>query len=172
MSIHAAQLSACHRKGSEPSNSVHAPLQSIGLFPGWFAPPNPIGRHNFTLTGFVRYDRGEGRWGSAELTTFACRQPPRSFSRQEVRCSTARRFRGRIGATQRFGPACSSRHPISEQLLPDFAAGHAGRSAMCRSASCFPRGCADLSRRHRHVGASGCSRDSASGDAIGPRPAG
>lgn len=39
--------------------SFHAPQKSIGLFPDWFAPPQPDWPTQIELTGFVRYDGGE-----------------------------------------------------------------------------------------------------------------
>lgn len=120
------------------SNSVHAPLQSIGLFPGWFAPPQPDWPPQFTLTGFVRYDRGEGGALSAELTTFLAAGEPRSFSRREVRCSTARRFsRPRLAQPNGLaGVQFSSPNIRSSCRL--ICRRTCWQCAMCRSASCFP----------------------------------
>lgn len=39
-------------------DSYHAPQLSLGLFPPWFAPPQPDWPPQVQLTGFVEYDRG------------------------------------------------------------------------------------------------------------------
>lgn len=40
-------------------DGFHAPQKSIGLFPDWYAPPQPDWPSQIELTGFVRYDDGE-----------------------------------------------------------------------------------------------------------------
>lgn len=102
------------------SNSVHAPLQSIGLFPGWFAPPQPDWPPQFTLTGFVRYDRGEGGALSAELTTFlAAGEPPLVFTPGSSMQHGSAFFEAAIGATQRLGRRAVLVTQYPEQLPPD-----------------------------------------------------
>ncbi|MCA9973126.1 MAG: hypothetical protein KC425_23065, partial [Anaerolineales bacterium] len=66
-------------------DGLHAPQKSLGLFPAWFAPPQPDWPPQVQLTGFVRYDRaallGEGEALDAALAAFlAAGEPPLVFT--------------------------------------------------------------------------------------------
>lgn len=49
---------------------IHAPEMVIGLFPDWFAPPQPDWPRQLRLTGFMLYDEGEVRGTPPALTGF------------------------------------------------------------------------------------------------------
>jgi rhamnosyltransferase subunit B len=49
---------------------VHSPQAVLGLFPEWFAPPQPDWPQRVTLTGFPLFDEGEFRTLDEELEAF------------------------------------------------------------------------------------------------------
>lgn len=49
---------------------IHAPELVIGLFPDWFAPPQPDWPKQLRLTGFMLYDEGQVREASPALESF------------------------------------------------------------------------------------------------------
>lgn len=49
---------------------VHSPQGVLGLFPGWFAPPQTDWPRRVALTGFPLFDEGEFRAGDKELEDF------------------------------------------------------------------------------------------------------
>jgi rhamnosyltransferase subunit B len=56
---------------SRPLNSwIHSPQLTIGLFPEWFAPPQPDWPSQVRLTGFPLYDEGQLTELEPELTDF------------------------------------------------------------------------------------------------------
>jgi len=55
---------------------VHSPQLVIGLFPEWFAPPQPDWPPNTHLAGFVMHDDGERRGVSADVEEFLAAGPP------------------------------------------------------------------------------------------------
>jgi rhamnosyltransferase subunit B len=60
---------------------VHSPECVIGLFPDWFAPPQPDWPSNVSLTGFPLWDEGDIRSASQELEQFlATGDPPVVFT--------------------------------------------------------------------------------------------
>ncbi len=60
---------------------IHAPEMVIGLFPGWFAPPQPDWPPQVRLTGFMLYDEGEVRAVPAGLREFLdAGSPPLVFA--------------------------------------------------------------------------------------------
>lgn len=73
--------------GLRPQNgffaaSYHAPHKSLGLFPAWFAPPQPDWPPQIQLTGFVQFDGGDAQIGlDSELEAFlAAGEPPLAFT--------------------------------------------------------------------------------------------
>jgi len=55
---------------------VHSPQLVVGLFPEWFAPPQPDWPGNTHLAGFVMHDDGERRSISADVEEFLADGPP------------------------------------------------------------------------------------------------
>lgn len=64
------------------AHSYHSPIKSLGLFPAWFAPPQPDWPPQIQLTGFVHFDGGDAQAGlDSELEAFlAAGEPPLSFT--------------------------------------------------------------------------------------------
>ena len=60
---------------------IHSPQLVIGLFPEWFAPPQPDWPANVSLTGFPLWDERDIHTASKELETFlAAGDPPLLFT--------------------------------------------------------------------------------------------
>jgi UDP:flavonoid glycosyltransferase YjiC (YdhE family) len=60
---------------------IHSPERVIGLFPEWFAPPQPDWPPQLRLAGFVLYDEGEIREPPPELLDFlGSGEPPLVFA--------------------------------------------------------------------------------------------
>ncbi len=60
---------------------IHSPLLNLGLFPDWFAPPQPDWPASTRLTGFLAYDGGEQQPVTAEVRAFlAAGEPPIVFT--------------------------------------------------------------------------------------------
>ena len=55
---------------------VHSPQLVLGLFPEWFASPQPDWPRNTHLTGFVLHDGGDQQGVSAEVKEFLADGPP------------------------------------------------------------------------------------------------
>ena len=60
---------------------IHAPQRVIGMFPSWFAPPQPDWPKQLALTGFAMYDEGEVRHSPQGLDEFLqAGEPPLLFA--------------------------------------------------------------------------------------------
>jgi len=58
------------------SDYVHSPQVVIGLFPEWFAPPQPDWPLNTHLAGFVMHDDGDRRGVTTDVEQFLAAGPP------------------------------------------------------------------------------------------------
>ncbi|MCA9953496.1 MAG: glycosyltransferase family 1 protein [Ardenticatenaceae bacterium] len=84
--------------------SFHSPLKSIGLFPDWFAPPQPDWPPQIELTGFVRFDGGETAVLPSELAAFLQNgEPPLVFTAGSAMRHGARFFTESAAAAQKLG---------------------------------------------------------------------
>ena len=85
-------------------DSFHAPQKSIGLFPDWFAPPQPDWPAQVELTGFVHFDGGETADLSPELAAFLeAGDPPLVFTAGSAMLYGAEFFQTSVAAAQRLG---------------------------------------------------------------------
>ena len=84
--------------------TIHAPQKSIGLFPAWFAAPQPDWPPQIELTGFVRYDRGETAVLSPTITDFlVAGEPPLVFTAGSAMHYGQPFFQTSAAAAQRLG---------------------------------------------------------------------
>jgi rhamnosyltransferase subunit B len=58
------------------SSYIHSPQLVLGLFPGWFAPPQPDWPANTHLAGFVLHDAGGEKADQTEADAFLADGPP------------------------------------------------------------------------------------------------
>jgi rhamnosyltransferase subunit B len=85
-------------------DSFHAPQKSIGMFPDWFAPPQPDWPAQIELTGFVRFDGGETAELSPELAAFLeAGEPPLVFTAGSAMLYGKDFFQTSVAATQQLG---------------------------------------------------------------------
>jgi rhamnosyltransferase subunit B len=86
---------------------IHSPQLVIGLFPGWFAPPQPDWPPNVVLAGFPLWDEAELRNPPPELEEFLeAGEPPVVFTAGSAMAQAERFFRVSAevcGATGRRG---------------------------------------------------------------------
>lgn len=103
--------------------TMHAPQKSVGLFPAWYAAPQPDWPPQVELTGFVRYDRGETAVLSPTITDFlAAGEPPLVFTAGSAMLHGQAFFRVSAAAAQRLGRRAILVSRSSDQLpagLPD-----------------------------------------------------
>ena len=71
---------------------VHSPQLVIGLFPEWFAPPQPDWPQNTHLVGFVMHDDGERRKLTPEVEEFLAAGPPPLLFTPGTAAATLRDF--------------------------------------------------------------------------------
>ena len=71
---------------------VHSPQLVIGLFPEWFAPPQPDWPQNTHLVGFVMHDDGERRKLTPEVEKFLAAGPPPLLFTPGTAAATLRDF--------------------------------------------------------------------------------
>lgn len=97
---------------------LHSPTRVIGLFPAWFAAPQPDWPPATELAGFLGYDAGgDGAGLSDEVGEFlAAGEPPVVFTPGTAMIHGARFFRTAVDAAARLGQRALllTRHP--EQL--------------------------------------------------------
>ena len=80
---------------------LHSPQRVLGLFPDWFAPPQPDWPSQTRLTGFPLYDAGEGSPLPADLQRFlAVGDPPLVFTFGSAMRHGDELFRVAIAATK------------------------------------------------------------------------
>jgi UDP:flavonoid glycosyltransferase YjiC (YdhE family) len=115
-------------KGLPPVRRVlrdwwHSPDRVIGMFPAWFAPPQPDWPAQTRLTGFPLYDEGGVHALPEQLKKFlASGEPPIAFTPGSAMLHAAEFFRSAVKACNRLGRRgiLLTRHP--EQIparLPD-----------------------------------------------------
>jgi len=103
------QLNAFRRELGLPSVSrvfrhwVHSPQRVIGLFPDWFAPPQPDWPQALHLTGFPLYDESDQQQLSPALVEFLdAGSPPIVFTPGSANQNAASFFRAAIDAVARL----------------------------------------------------------------------
>jgi rhamnosyltransferase subunit B len=82
---------------------LHSPQRVIGLFPEWFAPPQPDWPSALRLTGFPQYDESDQQQLSPALLQFLdSGSPPIVFTPGSANQNAAAFFRGAIDAAARL----------------------------------------------------------------------
>ena len=82
---------------------VHSPQRVIGLFPDWFAPPQPDWPEGLRLTGFPQYDESDQQHLSPALLEFLDKgSPPIVFTPGSANQNAAAFFRGAVDAASRL----------------------------------------------------------------------
>ena len=82
---------------------VHSPQRVIGLFPDWFAPPQPDWPEGLRLTGFPQYDESDQQQLSPALLEFLDKgSPPIVFTPGSANQNAAAFFRGAVDAASRL----------------------------------------------------------------------
>lgn len=105
-------------------DSFHAPQASIGLFPDWFAPPQPDWPPQIRLTGFVHDEAGEPPQLPAEVEVFlAAGEPPLVFTAGTAMRHGERFFSAAVGAAQQLGRRALLLSRYREQLPASLPAG-------------------------------------------------
>jgi rhamnosyltransferase subunit B len=85
-------------------DSFHAPQGSIGLFPAWFAPPQPDWPPQIQLTGFVDGDTSAAQSLPLEIENFlAGGEPPLVFTAGTAMRQGERFFAAAVAAAQALG---------------------------------------------------------------------
>lgn len=96
-------------EGLEPARRIvgewwHSPQRVIGLFPEWYAPPQPDWPPQTTLTGFPLFDADTGEAPLPELESFlAAGSPPIVFVPGSANRQAGRFFEAAVEACQRLG---------------------------------------------------------------------
>jgi UDP:flavonoid glycosyltransferase YjiC (YdhE family) len=82
---------------------LHSPQRVIGLFPDWFAPPQPDWPPALRLTGFPQYDESDQQQLSPALLEFLDNgSPPIVFTPGSANQNAAAFFRGAVDAASRL----------------------------------------------------------------------
>ena len=82
---------------------LHSPKRVIGLFPDWFAPPQPDWPAELRLTGFPQYDESEQQQLSPSLRQFLdSGPPPIVFTPGSANQNAAAFFQGAVDAATRL----------------------------------------------------------------------
>ena len=82
---------------------VHSPQRVIGLFPNWFARPQPDWPEGLRLTGFPQYDESDQQQLSPALLEFLDKgSPPIVFTPGSANQNAAAFFRGAVDAASRL----------------------------------------------------------------------
>jgi rhamnosyltransferase subunit B len=82
---------------------MHSPQRVIGLFPDWFAPPQPDWPQGLRLTGFPQYDEADQQPLSPALLAFLDKgAAPIVFTPGSANQSAAAFFRGAVDASSRL----------------------------------------------------------------------
>ena len=82
---------------------LHSPKRVIGLFPDWFAPPQPDWPPELRLTGFPQYDESDQLQLSSSLLQFLdSGPPPIVFTPGSANQNAAAFFRGAVDAAARL----------------------------------------------------------------------
>lgn len=103
---------------------LHSPQRALGLFPGWFAPPQPDWPPQIQLTGFPLYDAGAGNPLTEGLRRFLDDgDPPLVFTFGSAMQHGDEHFRVAIAAAKQLGRRALLLTRDRSQLpatLPDF----------------------------------------------------
>jgi len=113
---------------------VHSPQRVIGLFPDWFAPPQPDWPPELRLTGFPQYDESDQQQLSPSLLKFLdSGPPPIVFTPGSANQNAAAFFRGAVDASARLNRRALLLTRFTEHLpaLPA-AAHHEGYAPLSR----------------------------------------
>jgi len=98
---------------------MHSPQLVLGLFPSWFAPPQPDWPPNVHLTGFPLYDDGEWRPPVDGLAEFLeAGEPPIVFTAGWAHAFSAEFFRTSVEACRAGGWRAILLSQFAEQLPP------------------------------------------------------
>ncbi len=98
---------------------MHSPDLILGMFPGWFAPPQPDWPGQLRLTGFPLYDTPGGEELPEELETFlAAGDPPVVLTPGSANRQAAEFMAAGAAACSRLGRRTLLLTPYAEQLPP------------------------------------------------------
>jgi rhamnosyltransferase subunit B len=102
---------------------LHSPCATLGLFPGWFGPPQPDWPPQVRLTGFPLFDDGDGESLAPAIVEFlASGAPPIVFTPGSANRQAPHFFRVAVAATATLGQRAILLTRFAEQLpgeLPD-----------------------------------------------------
>lgn len=83
---------------------IHEADLNLGLFPAWFAPPQPDWPRNLQLTGFPLYDQGNGQPLSTAVEAFlSAGEPPVAFTTGTANTSSQAFFDASVRACELSG---------------------------------------------------------------------
>ena len=103
---------------------VHSPQGVIGLFPDWFAPPQPDWPKPLHLAGFALFDENQLYEPNSELERFLDESdPPIAFTPGSANAQAPRFFRAAIEATLLLKRRALFLTRFPEQLPPSLPAG-------------------------------------------------
>lgn len=103
---------------------IHSPWLLIGLFPDWFAPPQPDWPERLELVGFPRFDGSEGLPLEPALERFlAGGEPPIVFTPGTAHRNAAGFFRAAVEASARLGRRAILATSHAEHLPPSLPPG-------------------------------------------------
>jgi UDP:flavonoid glycosyltransferase YjiC (YdhE family) len=98
---------------------LHSPQRVIGLFPDWFAPPQPDWPAALRLTGFPQYDEGDQHQLSPALLEFLDQgTPPIVFTPGSANQNAAAFFRAAVQAASRLNRRALLLTRFTEHLPP------------------------------------------------------
>ncbi|UCC75062.1 MAG: glycosyltransferase family 1 protein [Gemmatimonadota bacterium] len=103
---------------------LHSPRRTIGIFPEWFAPPQPDWPPQLRLTGFPLFDEADDRPLDADLEDFlAGGEPPIVFTPGTGNRQAPAFFTAAVGAATSLGRRALLLTQFPEQLPDDLPAG-------------------------------------------------
>jgi UDP:flavonoid glycosyltransferase YjiC (YdhE family) len=86
------------------SDLLNSPQRVVGLFPAWYAPPQPDWPRQMELTGFALWDGAEIDDPPQELETFLAEgEPPIAFTISSTAWRAREFFEAAVGACRRLG---------------------------------------------------------------------
>ena len=101
------------------SQWMHSPDMVIGLWPGWFAPPQPDWPPNTHLTGFIHFQTGERELPPNVTRFLDSGEPPLVFTPGSAMKFGANFFRAARQACQSLGKRAVFLTRFQEHLPPD-----------------------------------------------------
>ncbi|MFD1505807.1 glycosyltransferase [Georgenia yuyongxinii] len=102
---------------------MHSPDRVLGLFPDWFAPPQPDWPRNLALTGFVDHRDDDAPLGPELEEFLAAGEPPVVFTPGSANLHGARFFAAAVGAARRLGRRAVLLTRFREQLPAELPPG-------------------------------------------------